>query len=485
MKRKERGVTLIALVVTIVVLLILASIGIGAITSDNGVIKQSNETKQSAERESIIEKIEADLYTEKTKTGKTINKEGLKKIILKNNYNDGTLGIEGFNTKIGNYNIKYKEISGWDNIEEIEYIESTGIQYIDTGMKLNQDSRVEIKFELTDKNYSYAIFGSRTSATENNIDILFAKDYGDKILSDFQNYKINRFENSILLNQTVDVLISKNKMKIGNQEYNNVEYTNFETPSNALIFRLGNNMPNGYKNANMKLYYCKIWDKNKLVRDFIPVIKEGNIACLYDKIEKKYYENQGTGEFIAGKIYDNKYIESTGTQYIDTGVKLNQDSRVNISVDITDKESPAVIFGSRMLANKDNIDILYNKREGIIADFENYEKNRLKNTDLNIERVEIFISKEKIKIGNEILTNLNYTSFTTPSNALIFSTGNNQPSGYKNANMKLYYCQIYDGDKMIREFMPTKDKDNIACLYDTVEGKYYYNQGTGEFLYGE
>ena len=34
MKRKERGVTLIALVVTIVVLLILASIGIGAITSD-------------------------------------------------------------------------------------------------------------------------------------------------------------------------------------------------------------------------------------------------------------------------------------------------------------------------------------------------------------------------------------------------------------------------------------------------------------------
>lgn len=56
MKSKERGVTLIALVVTIVVLLILASIGIGAITSDNGVIKQSNETKQSAERESIIEK---------------------------------------------------------------------------------------------------------------------------------------------------------------------------------------------------------------------------------------------------------------------------------------------------------------------------------------------------------------------------------------------------------------------------------------------
>ena len=81
MKRKERGVTLIALVVTIVVLLILASIGIGAITSDNGVIKQSNETKQSAERESIIEKIEADLYTEKRKNFKIVDINVLTTII--------------------------------------------------------------------------------------------------------------------------------------------------------------------------------------------------------------------------------------------------------------------------------------------------------------------------------------------------------------------------------------------------------------------
>ena len=46
MKRKERGVTLIALVVTIVVLLILASIGIGAITSDNGVIMKLNKVQK-------------------------------------------------------------------------------------------------------------------------------------------------------------------------------------------------------------------------------------------------------------------------------------------------------------------------------------------------------------------------------------------------------------------------------------------------------
>ena len=113
MKSKERGVTLIALVVTIVVLLILASIGIGAITSDNGVIKQSNETKQRAERESIIEKIEADLYTEKTKTEKTPSKNDLKELIKEKDF--GTVNEDdSFTSKIGNYKIEFEEIEGWE-----------------------------------------------------------------------------------------------------------------------------------------------------------------------------------------------------------------------------------------------------------------------------------------------------------------------------------------------------------------------------------
>lgn len=114
MKRKERGVTLIALVVTIVVLLILASIGIGAITSDNGVIKQSNETKQSAERESIIEKIEADLYTEKTKTGKTPSKNDLKELIEEKDFGTVNQDNDSFTSKVGNYKVEFEEIEGWE-----------------------------------------------------------------------------------------------------------------------------------------------------------------------------------------------------------------------------------------------------------------------------------------------------------------------------------------------------------------------------------
>ena len=45
MKQKEKGITLIALVVTIVVLLILAAVSIGMLTGENGIIKQAVEAK--------------------------------------------------------------------------------------------------------------------------------------------------------------------------------------------------------------------------------------------------------------------------------------------------------------------------------------------------------------------------------------------------------------------------------------------------------
>ena len=48
-KIKETGITMIALVVTIVVLLILASITIGTVTSENGILRNANDAKEQTE----------------------------------------------------------------------------------------------------------------------------------------------------------------------------------------------------------------------------------------------------------------------------------------------------------------------------------------------------------------------------------------------------------------------------------------------------
>ena len=57
-KSSQRGITLIALVVTIIVLLILAGITLSMITGDNGIIKQAKGAKQQTEIQGYKEELE-------------------------------------------------------------------------------------------------------------------------------------------------------------------------------------------------------------------------------------------------------------------------------------------------------------------------------------------------------------------------------------------------------------------------------------------
>ena len=111
--KKENGITLVALIITIIVIIIIAGISFTSINGEGGLIKQARTNSENVQRESIIEKIEADLFKEKTKTGNTPSKEKLKEIIQENGYNEGELGEDSFVTKDGGYNINYDEIVGW------------------------------------------------------------------------------------------------------------------------------------------------------------------------------------------------------------------------------------------------------------------------------------------------------------------------------------------------------------------------------------
>ena len=47
----------------------------------------------------------------------------------------------------------------------------------------------------------------------------------------------------------------------------------------------------------------------------------------------------------------------------------------------------------------------------------------------------------------------------------------------------IWYFKIYEGDTLVRDYIPVIDSSGRPCLYDKVEDKFYYNEGTGEFLY--
>ena len=56
--KKNQGITLIALVITIIVLLVLAGVTISMLTSENGIIKQAEEAKFKAEMSELKEQLE-------------------------------------------------------------------------------------------------------------------------------------------------------------------------------------------------------------------------------------------------------------------------------------------------------------------------------------------------------------------------------------------------------------------------------------------
>lgn len=66
--KNNKGITLIALVITIIVLLILAGVSIAMLTGENGILSNATEAQEETARENAIERINLALQAIKTQT---------------------------------------------------------------------------------------------------------------------------------------------------------------------------------------------------------------------------------------------------------------------------------------------------------------------------------------------------------------------------------------------------------------------------------
>ena len=174
----------------------------------------------------------------------------------------------------------------------LEYIQSSGTQYIDTGRKLTQDSDITIDFKLINNNKSVGILGSRESAAKNNLAMF--RD-GDLFVGDFSEYPKYRFKTNSSFNRT-KIRMNKTGVLVNgvlNTSWSGV--ANFETPTNGLIFDVGNNNWTGNK-AVMQLYGYTDGNAQKLV----PCLDTEGVPCMYDLVSQKPFYNAGTGSFTWG-----------------------------------------------------------------------------------------------------------------------------------------------------------------------------------------
>ena len=111
--RNQKGITLIALVITIIVLLILAGVSIAMLTGDNGLLTRATESSSETDLADVLERVNMELEAQLTNamTGEAFDSAGT----IQSNINNGLTGTDyavtvtvadegGATTNAGSYN---------------------------------------------------------------------------------------------------------------------------------------------------------------------------------------------------------------------------------------------------------------------------------------------------------------------------------------------------------------------------------------------
>lgn len=178
---------------------------------------------------------------------------------------------------------------------ELEYIQSSGTQYIDTGFKPNQDTRVVTKFDMMQTDTTRRkLWGSGSGSY--NLDFALWNSGTTKL----QSYYGTKTNDAVpITDMSLNVDANKNIWKYSGETIT-FDKNNFTCAYSMYIFNVNKDNSPAYLPGMMKLYLFKIYDNDVLVRDFIPCKNPSGTVGLYDSVNNQFYQNAGTGTFIAG-----------------------------------------------------------------------------------------------------------------------------------------------------------------------------------------
>jgi len=373
----------------------------------------------------------------------------------------------------------------------VEYLQTSGEPYIDTGITGDQTIKAEVTFASTAD--PCCVFGAQQKDGNNanyGITMNFATTQNN---SRFGYYNVSGYSASLDGTKHTIAYGQDGFYDNGEKLYTPSAQSAFTTDSLSVFKAIG-----AASYGEKKIFGCKIWKNSILVRNFIPVVRQPDMtAGLYDQVEGKFYSNMGTGSFIAGsavlpsEYQQVDYIQSSGTQYINTGVTPTTLTGINItySYNSISADSNAGVCGVFQPSNPRTDTLFITTNSG--------------KTDTNLflahsgATLQIAISPIANTFYNTKINWLNDGKMSIDGNEAGSIGSNNIESReviifgrYYNGNSafsscRISACQFSEGTTLIRDFVPCYRKsDNKAGLYDRVTGKFYGNMGTGSFIAG-
>lgn len=193
--------------------------------------------------------------------------------------------------------------------------------------------------------------------------------------------------------------------------------------------------------------------------------------------------------------YDSEveYLESTGTQWIDTGVFGESPSRFLIGYAFTESQDNAILLGavntSQLATKALYVAGQYPSNQNFVRVGNQYQSYGT--VPLNaIEDVEVIISTDNCVVrrgGVQVVSLSVSASQNVGTDLYAFAINRNGVDNF-HSKARINYLQIYIGGVLVRDFVSVRFTNELGqsegAMYDRVSGQLFRNAGTGAFGFG-
>ena len=227
---------------------------------------------------------------------------------------------------------------------QLEYIESSGTQYIDTGIFAPNGFKAVIDWEFKAFTSLANVIGADDGgSTFNFLCIGSSSTYYWQLGAG--NAKDSSTKPKVNTRYNINVSTERNSayLEINNESLLTYTNSNSRTTRNLFIFAENEKGTAKYF-SSAKIYSCKIINNNSVVRDYVPAKRNSDGAIgLYDLTSKTFFTNDGTSKFtasteipseIGGWLFDNLKRYGTYTITATNGTDTDtQDVLVNMATE--------------------------------------------------------------------------------------------------------------------------------------------------------
>lgn len=184
----------------------------------------------------------------------------------------------------------------------VNYLQSSGAQRINTEITPSQDTKVIIKFMVNEWDYESLIGGRAASNSNDQFTTYFSDERGGIFLFrmdgmssaiTYQGFKSKTIYTAELSGTKMEFTLEDGTISFTS----GVTISDFSSTVPMLLFKAQNVGGTGLKG---KVYSCKIYHQDNLVRDFQPCLDANGVPCMFDFVSQKPFYNVHVGSFTWG-----------------------------------------------------------------------------------------------------------------------------------------------------------------------------------------